>query len=167
MAPGVTSIFWLIQYSLPLSLGLLGALSFVRFRTPIKRAEDIAFILILIAGALACAVKQFLLAFLLLVLIFVYGLARNYLPGGKGRFAVATFSTKEPIDVGKLVYGIQQVSPKSSLLNTSSHDNITSVVFNIPRMESTLHKKLLKALRAFDESARVDVFYPDSQSGGY
>ena len=48
IAPSVTAIFWAIQYSLPLSLGLLGALSFVRFRTPVKSGEDIAFILMVI-----------------------------------------------------------------------------------------------------------------------
>ena len=35
----VTAIFICIQFSLPLSLGLLGALSIVRFRTPIKEPE--------------------------------------------------------------------------------------------------------------------------------
>ena len=34
--PAITLLFIAIQWSLPLSLGLLGALSFVRFRTPIK-----------------------------------------------------------------------------------------------------------------------------------
>ena len=32
--PAITTLFIAIQFSLPLSLGLLGALSFVRFRTP-------------------------------------------------------------------------------------------------------------------------------------
>ena len=35
----ITAIFICIQFSLPLSLGLLGALSIVRFRTPIKEPE--------------------------------------------------------------------------------------------------------------------------------
>ena len=34
--PAITVLFIAIQFSLPLSLGLLGALSFVRFRTPVK-----------------------------------------------------------------------------------------------------------------------------------
>ena len=62
LLPAVTTIFWVIQFSIPLSLGLLGALSFVRFRTPIKRAEDIAFILLVIATGLACAIYQFAIA---------------------------------------------------------------------------------------------------------
>lgn len=51
----ITAIFITIQFSLPLSLGLLGALSIVRFRTPIKEPEEIGFIMLVIAAALSCA----------------------------------------------------------------------------------------------------------------
>jgi hypothetical protein len=40
----VTAIFICIQLSLPLSLGLLGALSIVRFRTPVKEPEEVGII---------------------------------------------------------------------------------------------------------------------------
>lgn len=62
----VTAIFISIQFSLPLSLGLLGALSIVRFRTPIKEPEEIGFIMLVIAGSIACA--TFNLAFLVILL---------------------------------------------------------------------------------------------------
>jgi hypothetical protein len=54
----ITAIFVCIQFSLPLSLGLLGALSIVRFRTPIKEPEEIGFLMIVIATSLACATGQ-------------------------------------------------------------------------------------------------------------
>ncbi len=57
----ITAIFVCIQFSLPLSLGLLGALSIVRFRTPIKEPEEIAFIMLVIASSIATA--TFKLAF--------------------------------------------------------------------------------------------------------
>ena len=66
IAPSISAIFWAIQYSLPLSLGLLGALSFVRFRTPIKKGEDIGFILLLIALSLLSSVYRFQAAGILL-----------------------------------------------------------------------------------------------------
>jgi hypothetical protein len=55
LAISVTAIFVTIQFSLPLSLGLLGALSIVRFRTPIKEPEEIGFLMLVIAAALICA----------------------------------------------------------------------------------------------------------------
>lgn len=51
----VTAIFICVQFSLPLSLGLLGSLSIVRFRTPIKEPEEIGFIMLVIASSLCCA----------------------------------------------------------------------------------------------------------------
>jgi hypothetical protein len=51
----ITAIFICIQFSLPLSLGLLGALSIVRFRTPIKEPEEIGFIMLVTASSIACA----------------------------------------------------------------------------------------------------------------
>ena len=56
----VTSIFVTIQFSLPLSLGLLGALSIVRFRTPIKEPEEIGFLMLVIAASISCATFNFM-----------------------------------------------------------------------------------------------------------
>jgi hypothetical protein len=62
----VTAIFICVQFSLPLSLGLLGALSIVRFRTPIKEPEEVGFIMLTIATAISCA--TFNLLFLVILL---------------------------------------------------------------------------------------------------
>jgi hypothetical protein len=83
----ITAIFVCIQFSLPLSLGLLGALSIVRFRTPIKEPEEIGFIMLVIAASIATA--TFKLAFvgilfgIALVALLVQGLA-----GRLGRKAI-------------------------------------------------------------------------------
>ncbi len=63
----ITSIFISLQFSIPLSLGLLGALSIVRFRTPIKDPEEVGFILLVIATSLTCA--TFNIPFLLLIML--------------------------------------------------------------------------------------------------
>lgn len=78
IGPAVTAIFLVIQFSLPLSLGLLGALSFVRFRTPIKEPEEIGFILLVIACSLSCAVFRFEVAFLLIFFGGVVCLIKQY-----------------------------------------------------------------------------------------
>lgn len=57
--PAITTLFIAIQFSLPLSLGLLGALSFVRFRTPIKDPAEIGFLLLLIASSIGAATYNY------------------------------------------------------------------------------------------------------------
>ena len=69
--PAITALFMGIQVSIPLSLGLLGALSFVRFRTPIKDPAEIGFLLLLIASSIGAATNNFLITGILFVLVFV------------------------------------------------------------------------------------------------
>jgi hypothetical protein len=70
LAIAITAIFITIQFSLPLSLGLLGALSIVRFRTPIKEPEEIGFLMLVVAASLICATFNFVfLGVMLLVAV--------------------------------------------------------------------------------------------------
>lgn len=79
--PAITTLFLGIQTSIPLSLGLLGALSFVRFRTPVKDPAEIGFLLLLIASSIGAATSNFMITGLLFIVVFialgVQWLARN------------------------------------------------------------------------------------------
>ena len=69
--PAITVLFLGIQTSIPLGLGLLGALSFVRFRTPVKDPAEIGFILLLIASSVGSATGNFMVTALLFVAVFL------------------------------------------------------------------------------------------------
>ena len=75
MTPALMTIFWVIQFSIPLSVGLLGTLSFVRFRSPVKRAEDTSFIIIALACSISCAVMRPLIGGGLVLLFLIYSLS--------------------------------------------------------------------------------------------
>lgn len=74
----ITAIFICIQFSLPLSLGLLGALSIVRFRTPIKEPEEIGFIMIVVASSIACATFNFVIMATVLIIAVAALIALKY-----------------------------------------------------------------------------------------
>jgi hypothetical protein len=61
LAVSITTLFIGVQISLPLSLGLLGSLSIIRFRTPIKEPEEVGFIMLVIAASIAAATFNFAL----------------------------------------------------------------------------------------------------------
>lgn len=65
LAISITTLFIGVQISIPLSLGLLGALSIIRFRTPIKEPEEVGFIMLVIASSIAAATFNFAFLFLL------------------------------------------------------------------------------------------------------
>ena len=69
--PAITMIFLAIQTSVALGLGLLGALSFVRFRTPVKDPAEIGFLLLLIASSIGSATSNYLLVVLLYLIVCV------------------------------------------------------------------------------------------------
>lgn len=80
IGPAVTLLFICVQLSLPLSLGLLGALSIVRFRTPIREPEEIGFIMLLIAGSIASATSSFLYLAVLYAAVFCVLFIRQRAP---------------------------------------------------------------------------------------
>ena len=61
-----------IKSSLVLSLGLVGALSIIRFRTAVKEPEQIIFLLILTAISISSAAGQYLFSVFLILFIFLY-----------------------------------------------------------------------------------------------
>ena len=60
---GTTIIIVVVKSSLALSLGLVGALSIVRFRTPIKEPEELTYIFLTIGIGLATGANQYSIAF--------------------------------------------------------------------------------------------------------
>ncbi|MFH0879252.1 MAG: DUF4956 domain-containing protein [Lentisphaerota bacterium] len=80
LGPSITFLFICVQLSLPLSLGLLGALSIIRFRTPIKEPEEVGFLMLLIAGSIGIATFNFLFVLLLYAISFVVLAVRRWTP---------------------------------------------------------------------------------------
>jgi hypothetical protein len=73
-------VIMIVKSSLALSLGLVGALSIVRFRTPIKEPEELAYLFLAIAIGLGYGANQTLLTsimFVLIIVMILIGLSRR------------------------------------------------------------------------------------------
>ncbi len=70
----------IVKSSLALSLGLVGALSIVRFRTPIKEPEELAYLFICIAAGLGLGANQTLptIVAIFIILIVMFFVKNNY-----------------------------------------------------------------------------------------
>ena len=66
-----------IKSSIVLSLGLVGALSIIRFRTAIKEAEQIVYFLILTGVSIATAANSYLFPIIFVFFVFVYNFYLN------------------------------------------------------------------------------------------
>ena len=70
----VVLVIYIVKSSLALSLGLVGALSIVRFRTPIKEPEELAYLFLCIAAGLGYGANQTIptTVAVLVILLLVY-----------------------------------------------------------------------------------------------
>lgn len=168
LVPALAVVFWVIKFNVVLSLGLLGSLAFVRFRTPIRRTEDAAFVLVGIAVAITVAVEAYALAVLLLASIFVLKVGGRWLLGArraKGRYAVVTFQSASVHTVERLVgdLGLHKHSPR--LLSARSYDGWSSFVFGVRHTHPGVVDEIRRSLATLDRQAQLHVFYPDDRLG--
>ncbi len=152
ISPSITALFIAIQFSLPLSLGLLGALSFIRFRTPIKEPEEIGFMMLLIAGSVVCATFQFLLLFVLLGLAVVVLMLQKYMPllfKGKRKDGILLITLKDGVSAKEKQSILQYLESKLNnvlLQSVSFTENLTTMYYSFAAVENndlaTLHSSL-------------------------
>ena len=67
-----TLVITIVKSSLALSLGLVGALSIVRFRTPIKEPEELSYLFICIAAGLGFGANQTLITLSSVIVILIF-----------------------------------------------------------------------------------------------
>ncbi len=65
----ITAVMLTIQSNLVLSLGMVGALSIVRYRTAVKDPMDLFFLFWAIADGIMCGARQYILAFIVTVIL--------------------------------------------------------------------------------------------------
>jgi len=157
LGPAVTTIFLTVQFSLPLSLGLLGALSIVRFRTPIKEPEEIGFILLVIACSISIATFNLAFAGMLYIIVFVLLTLLKRVPGmiSSEANSVVLNVVSENSD------GMEQVQAVVDKLNAL---NIKSFISSVHRAgENTNASIILKNQKAghFDALKTLTSEFPE------
>ena len=165
LGPAITAIFIAIQFSLPLSLGLLGALSLIRFRTPIKEPEECAFIMLLVAAAVICATFQFLLLGVLLAVALVALLAQQVLPNWlnprrkDGVLLVTLNSDASSANKEQIRRLIEERIKNGRLESISYSENLTSMYFSFSGLAEESVDTLHAAVAKNAPVHRLNVFF--------
>jgi hypothetical protein len=165
MAPSITALFVAIQFSLPLSLGLLGALSIVRFRTPVKEPEEIGFLMLLIAASVVTATFQFLLLGALLAVGVAVLAAQRYLPGlaeshRKDGLVLLTLAGQPTEDARQqLLALLQKRLTRGSLQSVAYASDLTTIQYSFNGMPQDALNGLHDALQRITPVERLNVFF--------
>jgi Domain of unknown function (DUF4956) len=160
----ITAIFVCIQFSLPLSLGLLGALSIVRFRTPIKEPEEIGFIMLVIATSIATATFKLQFVGIIFGLAFVALLVqtRGRWFGKErldGTIVITVPEQGGPADAAALTALVRQQVSRAELESVTRHDGATIVSYVFQGMSHQALNGLQLALPAAETGSTFAVFF--------
>jgi hypothetical protein len=160
----ITAIFVTIQFSLPLSLGLLGALSIVRFRTPIKEPEEIGFLMLVIAMSIATA--TFKLAFVGITLaVALAALFLQVVTQGfgwnttDGTIVVSLTAEEQAIDPAAVTAILRRRLPKASLESVSQTGAETVVSYTFRGLGDGALTGLQADLGAVSGRSTYNVFF--------
>ena len=160
----ITAIFVTIQFSLPLSLGLLGALSIVRFRTPIKEPEEIGFIMLVIATSIAVA--TFKLSFVGIIFVvalaalFGQSITRRYMGAeADGTIVISLPTNGKPADPAAITALLRKRLPKAKLESVSQTDRETVVSYNFQGISDNALSGLQAELNAAAGPSTYNVFF--------
>jgi Domain of unknown function (DUF4956) len=160
----ITAIFVTIQFSLPLSLGLLGALSIVRFRTPIKEPEEIGFIMLVIATSIAIA--TFKLSFV--GIIFVVALAGLFAQtftriltrtASDGTIVISMSANGKPTDPAAITTLLRKRLPKARLESVAQNDRETVVSYHFQDIPDNALSGFHDELNAAAGPSSYNVFF--------
>jgi len=160
-------IITVVKSSLALSLGLIGALSIVRFRTAIKDPEELAFLLVTIAIGLGLGADQRVISVIAVMAILGVIVARSqYMNKGKDDQMMQMLITGKGDDLPTL----EQITAKVNNYGTSVHLKRFDVSSKDLEILYLVHFASFDQLKILaDElrqiSGKLTVTYLDSESG--
>jgi hypothetical protein len=161
--PAITALFLGIQSSIPLSLGLLGALSFVRFRTPVKDSAEIGFLLLLIASSIGIATRMYDIVIVLFVAA-VLALTVQYLV--RNKFSLRRFSnlilSLEAEAYSRIEESLDRFMDQQldnlSVKTVSVMDGRVSLHYQFRKKEGFNRSQFVKNLNAIAGQDRMEIF---------
>ena len=161
----ITAIFICIQFSLPLSLGLLGALSIVRFRTPIKEPEEIGFIMVVVATSICCAVFNILFLGIVLLVTYIGLLILQRGPRFlKGRINDGMLIITVPVNdytakAGNIFNYLKQSLPLGKIESVTENQDNTVISYSFNTIEDDMILKIKQELLSISNQISSNFFF--------
>ncbi len=146
----VSLIMVIIGSDIARAFALVGAMSIVRFRTPLKDARDLVFVFAAIAVGMACGVQFHAFAAIFTVFLFALVLGFHYL--GFGELANSGYVVKLRIDgavrdrTGKTLGELCKRFSVVSVSRNDPADQVEEVIYEIELKSGVTYAKLVQRL---------------------
>lgn len=164
LGTSITAIFITIQFSLPLSLGLLGALSIVRFRTPVKEPEEIGFIMLVVATSLCCATFNILFLGIILMIAFVALLGLHFgkrfldLRQNDGMLIISVPTASYLQLSEKIRSAVDNALPTKRLDSLVENNGEMVISYNFSNVADVTVLQIQDALQGLDPNLRANIY---------
>ena len=164
--PVLSSIVFLIimvvKSSLALSLGLVGALSIVRFRTPIKEPEDLAFLFLAIGIGIGYgAIQIYATTIIFLIIIIVFWLFLSNKSSKIENDFNLVLETKEANSeevLDKVIHLFQNNSIDANLFKLEKTDELSLIYFRVSFESIDKMKHILNSLNHEISNLRYTLY---------
>lgn len=159
IAASTMIIITIVKSSLALSLGLVGALSIVRFRAAIKEPEELAYIFLTIVIGLGFGADQRIITLIGFALVTVFILVKGFNKGkNQSENLLLTLSTNNPKEVtlNKVVEVLKEYCSSIELKRFDENDKLLEISFLVEYNSFNEFDKSKSALRSLDESLAVN-----------
>ena len=124
-------IMLMISSNIVISLGMVGALSIVRFRTAVKDSRDTVFIFWAIAEGLSVGSQNFKLALVTTLAIAVVLLALTYVPKLWNKYLLVVTGEKTAIDTAELLKVLKGYAASSKIRTVSKDGKTQEMVIEL------------------------------------
>ena len=165
LASIVFLVILVVKSSLALSLGLVGALSIVRFRTPIKEPEELVYLFLAIAIGLGCAANYVFITLSLtgFILLFIYFfLSEKKLVKGVNEYNLIINWEDDKINFNQILDTFYFRATSISLIRFSVSPESNSAVFLLETNTPEVLNDLISDLRKLDKRASVTFTSPNT-----
>ena len=168
-----TLVITVVKFSLALSLGLVGALSIVRFRAAIKEPEELVYLFLVISIGLANGANQFLLSIIATIIIITFLLLRNfYKSTKKNSFQYSadanvlnmTLLDNNKKEVTEIISSLKEEFKYLKLKSASFDNDKSNYVFWYEIEENKIDSFLKKAKEMSNDNLNISIY---SKSGAF
>lgn len=166
VSPIVALVMLLIGSNLTLSLGMVGALSIIRFRTVIKDSRDMIYLFWAISIGLGCGTYNWFVISLASIILFVAILVLYYLEFGKNvhnDYVVVVSGTGE--DSQNLLQQLQKVNLNTTIRSMDHRNDDWEYVFEVRVVNnnSISEHQIINNLKELDGIQNISLLAPQLQ----
>ncbi|MBR2796433.1 MAG: DUF4956 domain-containing protein [Clostridia bacterium] len=138
------SVILTIQASVVVSLGMVGALSIVRFRTAIKNPLDLVFLFWSIATGIICGAGLYFIALPLTLILGIAILLSDEVPG-VSRNRILVLDGSYPYDEGQTMGIVRKYAKWYNVRTESVHNDAVNLIIEVRKVKDS--QALIRELR--------------------